>query len=586
MLKNIERKVFRKSYVMALSFIGLISIISFYVMESILGTQADFSHLLNISGRQRMLSQKISLEAERLIHNEFSEKNLKALRKDLDLFKESHQKIVTGTWADPSSELSANAYKIYYGNDALDAKVKNYISFIERIYNQNAEESYEEKKLNHLLFLLDKAVKTFEDESKGYYKQLYRVELTLVIITILAIFFVSLFIFEPYGKKLEDTLEQLIFEKKEAIQARELKSKFMANISHELRTPLHGIIGAVDLIHESQVDEHLQEYIQIIDSCAHTNLHLVNDLLDFEKLQRNEFHITHNWMSLSVLVEDLKRQFTFMATSKGLSFYVIGTKENLLICTDKLRLKQILTNIISNAIKYTHQGAVSIEILKEENKLRFLVKDTGVGISNEYRDKIFDDFFQVQEAEELNIKGTGLGLSISKRLASLLGGDILFYDNKQKGSVFEFNFSPELKRSEESPVQVINPENKQKTFPGLSVLFLEDNITNQTIFKRYLEKLKISYVMAINGKEGLELFDPRKFDIVFTDIQMPEMDGIEFFEKVKERFPENNRHIVAVTANALKEDIEKYKKLGFRAVLPKPTKLNELIILLENLISG
>ena len=585
MSKRIERSIFRRSYLMALGFIGLTSLISFLVMQSILSAQSDYSHLLNISGRQRMLSQKISLEGERLIHH--SEKSnsetLEVLRRDLDLFKESHQLITTGTWSVPATSLSVEAKELYYGPEKLDQKVKDYILYVEKIYNQKATETYPTDKLNHLLFLLDKAVKIFENTSKNYFDQLFAVELSLMLTVIISIIIVSIFIFEPYGKKLEDIFSQLLLEKKEAVDARELKSKFMASISHELRTPLHGIIGSVDLIDQDKLSDEEKEYIHIIDSCAHTNLLLVNDLLDFEKLQSEEFSISSHWMSLNILIEEIKRQFAYMANSKGLDFEVIYPKRNLLLFTDKLRLKQVVTNLISNAIKYTPTGSVKFTILEEDNKLRFIVRDSGVGISDEFKSKIFDDFFQITQKGDLKIEGTGLGLAIAKRLSLLLGGDITISDAINDGAEFEFSFSPQVRLSEETDVKDYKDQEK-RTFPGLTVLFLEDNTTNQLIFKRYLEKLEINYVMGANGQEGLDLFDPAKFDIVFTDIQMPVMDGIEFFENIKEKYPDLKRHVVAVTANALKEDVEKYEKLGFRTVLAKPTKLNELIILLENIL--
>ena len=307
MSKSFNKADFQRKYLFAMGLIALISLSAFISMEWILRSQSDFSYLINISGRQRMLSQRISLLADRFLKE--NEENVSSeigpkLRHDIDLFEFSHQQIVDGTWSEPPRYLSNNARSIYFSKLNLDKRVKKYVKYMRDILNEKEFTPYPIEALDQLLNNLDIAVKEFEIESKGFTQKLFKVELVLVVAVLITLAMIIIFIFAPLSHYLEHLFRQLQNEKQEAIKAKDLKSKFMANITHELRTPLNGMIGALELIDKKALGEKDKENIEIIESCAYSNIVLVNDLLDFEKMQKNTFSINKKWGSLELVADE------------------------------------------------------------------------------------------------------------------------------------------------------------------------------------------------------------------------------------------------------------------------------------------
>ncbi len=576
MSKSFNKADFQRKYLFAMGLIALISLSAFISMEWILRSQSDFSYLINISGRQRMLSQRISLLADRFLKE--NEENVSSeigpkLRHDIDLFEFSHQQIVDGTWSEPPRYLSNNARSIYFSKLNLDKRVKEYVKYMRDILNEKEFTPYPIEALDQLLNNLDIAVKEFEIESKGFTQKLFKVELVLVIAVLITLGMIIIFIFAPLSNYLEHLFRQLQNEKQEAIKAKDLKSKFMANITHELRTPLNGMIGALELIDKKALGEKDKENIEIIESCAYSNIVLVNDLLDFEKMQKNTFRINKKWGSLELVADELKRQFNLVAKRKNLEFKIQINTEETSVFTDIARLKQILSNLLSNAFKFTDEGRIELNIRQDQTGFFFEVVDSGIGIPSSEIDLVFVDFYQTKESQGLAVEGTGLGLSIVKSLVELLGGKIRVDSVRGQGTTFSFSLELESKKAEQK--RDVDDVLRDFSEKNINVLILEDNKTNQIIFGRFLEKLGIKFDIKENGLEGLEICEKQDFDIIFCDIQMPHMNGVEFLNEFKKKGVEKTK-IIAFTANALPEDIQKYQNLGFDDVLSKPLTLKEL----------
>ncbi len=576
MSKSFNKADFQRKYLFAMGLIALISLSAFISMEWILRSQSDFSYLINISGRQRMLSQRISLLADRFLKE--NEENVSSeigpkLRHDIDLFEFSHQQIVDGTWSEPPRYLSNNARSIYFSKLNLDKRVKEYVKYMRDILNEKEFTPYPIEALDQLLNNLDIAVKEFEIESKGFTQKLFKVELVLVVAVLVTLAMIIIFIFAPLSHYLEHLFRQLQNEKQEAIKAKDLKSKFMANITHELRTPLNGMIGALELIDKKALGEKDKENIEIIESCAYSNIVLVNDLLDFEKMQKNTFSINKKWGSLELVADELKRQFNLVAKRKNLEFKIQINTEETSVFTDIARLKQILSNLLSNAFKFTDEGRIELNIRQDQTGFFFEVVDSGIGIPSSEIDLVFVDFYQTKESQGLAVEGTGLGLSIVKSLVELLGGKIRVDSVRGQGTTFSFSLELESKKAEQK--RDVDDVLRDFSEKNINVLILEDNKTNQIIFGRFLEKLGIKFDIKENGLEGLEICEKQDFDIIFCDIQMPHMNGVEFLNEFKKKGVEKTK-IIAFTANALPEDIQKYQNLGFDDVLSKPLTLKEL----------
>ncbi len=576
MSKSFNKADFQRKYLFAMGLIALISLSAFISMEWILRSQSDFSYLINISGRQRMLSQRISLLADRFLKE--NEENVSSeigpkLRHDIDLFEFSHQQIVDGTWSEPPRYLSNNARSIYFSKLNLDKRVKEYVKYMRDILNEKEFTPYPIEALDQLLNNLDIAVKEFEIESKGFTQKLFKVELVLVVAVLVTLAMIIIFIFAPLSHYLEHLFRQLQNEKQEAIKAKDLKSKFMANITHELRTPLNGMIGALELIDKKALGEKDKENIEIIESCAYSNIVLVNDLLDFEKMQKNTFRINKKWGSLELVADELKRQFNLVAKRKNLEFKIQINTEETSVFTDIARLKQILSNLLSNAFKFTDEGRIELNIRQDQTGFFFEVVDSGIGIPSSEIDLVFVDFYQTKESQGLAVEGTGLGLSIVKSLVELLGGKIRVDSVRGQGTTFSFSLELESKKAEQK--RDVDDVLRDFSEKNINVLILEDNKTNQIIFGRFLEKLGIKFDIKENGLEGLEICEKQDFDIIFCDIQMPHMNGVEFLNEFKKKGVEKTK-IIAFTANALPEDIQKYQNLGFDDVLSKPLTLKEL----------
>jgi len=385
----------------------------------------------------------------------------------------------------------------------------------------------------------------------------------------------------------KNLLEQ---EKKKALEASKYKSLFLANMSHEIRTPLNGIIGMANILKESKLTKEQEKALEIIEISGNNLLSIVNDILDYSKIEANQLELENIPINLYKEIEDVEKLLSLKAESKGLDFsYSIHPDTPKYIKGDALRIKQILINYCNNALKFTEKGFVNIDVRVIEKTasdvvLKFSVKDTGIGISKENQKKLFNDFIQVDASTTRKFGGTGLGLSISKKLAQMMGGEVGLESEENKGSTFWFtgkykieNFFT-IEKEDDSSKELFNRE--------LNILLVEDNIINQKVAAHTIKKYNHKLEIANDGIEAVEKFKAQNFDLILMDIQMPNMNGYEATKAIREiEYKEKRRpiRIIAMTANALKGEKEKCLSLGMNNYLSKPFKQEDLIkILKEN----
>ncbi len=378
--------------------------------------------------------------------------------------------------------------------------------------------------------------------------------------------------------------DELRLAKKAADTANQAKSKFLANMSHEIRTPMNVIIGMGHLLQNTSLTEEQQEHFSAIQSSSRHLLGIINNILDFSKieagkleLQSTKFHLNDVLQDISSLIDPLARE-----KSLGLRFSIpeIGG----LLIGDLLRLNQVLANLTCNAVKFTEQGEIRVSIKIQEQKsarvrLRFAVKDTGMGIEPGEQQRLFQPFTQVNSSYTRRHGGTGLGLTISRQLVEMMGGQIWVESEPGKGSTFFFTaeFGLAAGACEAEPVSPKPPVNKSLAQrEGAHVLLVEDDKLNQVVAQRLLESYGVQVTLAENGQEALEAVKCQPFDLVLMDVQMPELDGYQATAEIRkdERF--KSLPVIAMTAHATVDERERCLAAGMDGHFPKPFKPEEL----------
>ena len=440
-----------------------------------------------------------------------------------------------------------------------------------------------------LLHILNKAVQSITQEEKENivskwlsvklqkvvdYTSLYKIFAVLLILGIYGLYryYQSIKI----NQLIQSKNKQLELANKKALSAVQAKSEFMANISHEIRTPLSGIIGLTDLLLKTQLSQIQREYLLKTKTTSDTLLGVINDILDSSKIESGKFTIHNETFGFLDLIDNIRDLFVYQAEEKNIKFYLdIDESIPPYFVGDALRIKQILNNLLSNAFKFTHKGFISLTIshtLLENQKvqLHISVKDSGIGISKENQEKIFCEYEQGDNTICKNYGGTGLGLQITKRLVELMDGKIELQSEENVGS--EFIATIVLKQGEEIK-QTSNKNNLQIQAFG-KVLLVEDNEINQLIINETLKEYGVMVDMAHNGLEAIDLVKKNHYDLIFMDIHMPVMDGIEATKQIRLFNP--NIPIVALSAAAMQKDKQRTTQQGINEHLSKPIDWNAM----------
>ena len=381
--------------------------------------------------------------------------------------------------------------------------------------------------------------------------------------------------------KMEESLKLQEKAKIEAETYNRLQREFLANMSHDIRTPLHGIIGHAELLLNAGKEPKRDDINQIVTS-GELLLSLVNNILDLTKLESNKLGLVFAPFSLRELCKEIELVFHFTAKEKGLNLS-FEIKENLpeFLIGDIKQIKQILINLISNAIKFTKKGSVrtsiSCEKIEGEPWLIFEVEDTGIGISEEHQKEVFNRFFQVNQKSNREHQGSGLGLIITKNLVELMGGSIEVKSEIGKGTSFIFKIRTEaVPENEEQKKKAKENKEQDSILPPLSILIAEDNEISQMLLQKQLQGLGYDADVASNGLEVLEHLETKTYDLIFIDVQMPFLDGIEASKEIRQNGDVEKPVIVALTANALKEDKEICLEAGMNDYIFKPATIKDI----------
>lgn len=358
------------------------------------------------------------------------------------------------------------------------------------------------------------------------------------------------------------------------------KTTFISTISHELRTPLNGIVGLSRILLDTELTAEQEKYLKTIHVSAVTLGNIFNDIIDMDKMERRKVQLDNQPVDFTSFLADLENLSALQAQQKGLRFNLEPTLPlPHQVITDGTRLRQILWNLISNAVKFTQQGQVTVRVRYDEgDMLHFEVEDSGIGIPQDELDKIFAMYYQVKDSHGGKpATGTGIGLAVSRRLAKNMGGDITVTSEQGKGSTFTLTIhAPSVAEEVDDAF-----DEDDMPLPALNVLLVEDIELNVIVARSVLEKLGNSVDVAMTGKAALEMFKPGEYDLVLLDIQLPDMTGLDISRELTKRYPrEDLPPLVALTANVLK-DKQEYLNAGMDDVLSKPLSVPALTAMIK-----
>ncbi|WIH24412.1 ATP-binding protein [Photobacterium damselae] len=396
-------------------------------------------------------------------------------------------------------------------------------------------------------------------------------------------------------RKLREVNRALINKTHELNKAIKVKSEFMANMSHEIRTPMNGVVGFTQCLEEMELDNESKKYVKYIKDSASGLLSIINEILDFSRLENGNVEVSNNKFNLSEFIDEIGSVILIQANNKELTFACrIDKNLHETYIGDEGKIRQILLNLLGNAIKFTHEGSIelAVEKIQDDNSqtdcLRFRVIDTGIGISSEKQSAIFEAYQQADGSISRQFGGTGLGLAISSRLCFLLNSELNVISNETEGSEFYFDLVLESTTSSLMKASISESNHFDlSSYQHKHIVVAEDSKVNQKLIETLLKTMKVTNIHIVNdGVEVTSYIEKNGADLVLMDCQMPRMGGIEATQAIRNMSSIEQPIIIALTANVLPEEKENCFRAGMNDYLPKPIVKQALFIALRNALAS
>ncbi len=506
-----------------------------------------------------------------------TEEKLRQSEKRFQSIVQSQQEMICRFLPDTTLTFVNQAYCNYFGKKEADLLGKKFLDYL-------PETNLRLMKEHLLLFTPQSPAHVFENQiAKDDSNSIWQEWNTYAIFNEEG----QIVEFQAIGNDITDKKKNLQLEQELQIanKSARFKKNFLANMSHEMRTPLTGIIGMTEILSSTKLSNQQKEYVEVLKDSGENLMEIINQVLDFSKIEAGKVKLNFRPIFLKALLENTEKLFHAIC-SKNIEFEgQLDSELPACIEADQGRIEQIINNLISNAVKFTAKGKITLEIKNEkllpdnELLLKITVCDTGIGLSVQKQKNIFEPFVQADDKDTRAYEGTGLGLSVSKNLASLHGGEIGLESAEGKGSCFWFTFKAKycknLDEQQHSQADVTTAAR------SLKILYAEDKQVNQKVVKLMLHSLGHEVTLVNNGLQALEAYAADSFDLILMDIQMPVMDGISAVKKLRETF-KNPPPIVGLSANAFEGDQQKYLAQGMDAYLTKPVKRKDLEAMLKS----